>query len=366
MKLQQLQSLSVINNRDRLNSIDVFRGVAILSVVLFHFNGTLPNGELGVDLFFVISGLLVSRSLINSYHEEIRINFFLFFLQRAFKILPSFFIFIILGNVFTSIFYKTLAPSEIIPLWDIKRYIFFYQNYCTIPSHWCFDHIWSLCVEEHFYIILPLLFIITQLIFKNKNWIWISVIALILSGIILKVLVVIYTNSKDTYLATHNRLDALAWGVLLSLLLYTKPAWFKKVSVQNICFATGVLVFLFSVYLKNTVQTIFVERVFIRSAIPFSFFLMLAGGYFKNFHHFKILKIIGYYSYNWYLWHPIFIFAITYYCGDTVMGLLIYIFLTFFVAVFFTVFIEEFFLKYRKKTIKKVAALITIRSSFYK
>lgn len=159
LKLKTFHSLS---NPQRNSSVDFFRGIAIISVVIFHFNNFLPMGNLGVDLFFVISGLLIGGLLNKNLEADRKINFFKFFLQRGFKIWPSYYAFLIFGSLVALCFYHSKHQDQIIPLWDMKRYLFFYQNYTGAPFHWSFDHVWSLCVEEHFYILLPILFILIQ------------------------------------------------------------------------------------------------------------------------------------------------------------------------------------------------------------
>ena len=91
----RLQSVRTLQDPARNSCVDVFRALAIMAVVLFHFEGLLPYGNIGVDLFFVISGLLVGGLLIRQLHTGTRIRFFKFFLQRGFKIWPSYYAFLL-------------------------------------------------------------------------------------------------------------------------------------------------------------------------------------------------------------------------------------------------------------------------------
>lgn len=110
----KLNALKILNNPDRNSSVDFFRGIAIISVVIFHYNNLFPLGNLGVDLFFVISGLLVGGLLNKSLKAEKRINFFRFFLQRGFKIWPSYYAFILIGSLIAFLFYHKTDPGQII------------------------------------------------------------------------------------------------------------------------------------------------------------------------------------------------------------------------------------------------------------
>lgn len=115
----KLRSLVVLNSAERISSIDVFRGFAILPVVFFHFHNFLPYGLLGVDLFFVISGFLVGSILIKQYKEDKRIGFFRFILQRGFKIWPSYYSFLLVGSLLAFLFYRYDKPDFLIE-WGSK------------------------------------------------------------------------------------------------------------------------------------------------------------------------------------------------------------------------------------------------------
>jgi peptidoglycan/LPS O-acetylase OafA/YrhL len=352
----KLKSLDVIGSGSRISSVDVFRGFAILPVVIYHFNQFLPYGELGVDLFFVISGLLVGSILVRKFKRNDRISFWQFILQRGFKIWPSYYCFLVVGSLLAYLFYSHDKPEYIIGGGrDIMRYIFFYQNYTGLPFHWPFDHIWSLCVEEHFYILLPALIIIIKGLFSNnRRFLILSVAGLIAAGIVFKVLSIYFTNSKDTYSGTHNRIDALGWGVLLGILVTYYEDYWKKIKWRSMLFIAGVILFAAHIFILIYWKNIFFEKVIFRSVIPFCFFLMLLGLYYHDFTKWKPIRFVAYYSYNWYLWHPIFVWIIGKYVGINVMGLIVYMIVSFLTAMLFTILIEEKFLSIRETVMNRI------------
>jgi peptidoglycan/LPS O-acetylase OafA/YrhL len=353
----KLKVFKALNDTNRISSVDFFRSIAIVAVVLFHFNQRLPYGSLGVDLFFVISGLLVGGLLTNELKRGNKIKFFKFVLQRGFKIWPSYYTFILLGSVIALCFYSTTNPDQVIPVWDLKRYLFFYQNYTGVPFHWSFDHVWSLCVEEHFYVMLPVLFLIIQGFVSEKNKmkaLFVFVSLTIIMGILFKCLSFFYSNGKDTDVATHNRIDALAWGVLLNLILTHYPEKMKALKFKLTSFFLGFFIFIITLYFSINSNNVIFEKIYFYSIVPFSFFLMLLGLYFVDFSKFKILRFVAYYSYNWYLWHPVFVIYLTRYFGNTLLGLLVYLLVTFLVAFLATIFVEETVLSRRKIVIEKI------------
>lgn len=351
-----LGAINALHSPQRISSVDVFRAIAIISVVLCHFNEHLfPVGNLGVNLFFVISGLLVGGILIKTLKNDHPVNFFRFFLQRGFKIWPSYY-FYILGASFIVFFYYK-QPDQLIQVWDLKRYLLFYQNYTGFPLHIYFDQLWSLCVEEHFYILLPILFICVQKVIHHEHQakaLFICVLLTIAAGIIFKFCSFYFTNSKDTYSATHNRLDALAWGVLLSYILVYHPTLLKLFKVRVVAFLLGLVILFSSVYANFNFNNYFFYKTIYDSLIPASFFLLLAGAYHTNLTKLKLLRFMAYYSYNWYLWHGIIGLAIRQKLGTGILGLMLYLLGTFLFAVVVTILIEERALRQRKWVLQKI------------
>ncbi|MBS1604111.1 MAG: acyltransferase [Bacteroidetes bacterium] len=347
-----LKVFRTINSPDRISSVDIFRSLAIIPVVLYHFNYTLYLGNLGVDLFFVISGLLIGGLLTRQFRNNDPIHFRKFFLQRGFKIWPSYYFFLLVGGVLVYIMYRHSAPDELMSRQNLASYIFFYRNYTIGDKEWSFGHTWSLCVEEFFYLLLPLLYILSQRAGRYKKGILVGfVLGLIFAGIIFKVLAVRNDPKADTYFATHMRIDALAWGVLLSLIIAYSNLY-RSFKYKYLLFIAGAVLLVVSIKFYFYTGSVFYKKVVFRSGVPACFFLMLAGLYYTDFSRLKPLSFIAYFSYNWYLWHPIFSISFTNLFGKGLVGAFVYALFTFCIAVAVTIVIEEPFLRWRKQIIK--------------
>jgi peptidoglycan/LPS O-acetylase OafA/YrhL len=349
----KLRSLEVLREPNRSAAIDFYRGIAIISVVLFHFEPYFPFGYLGVELFFVISGFLVGGILIEKYKAG-KIKYWEFILQRGFKIWPSFYFFLIVGNIIAYFLYRDSHPDGYIPLADMKRYLLFYRNYTGFPDHWNFDHTWSLCVEEHFYILFPLALIVLLTIAKPSpgklNFIIFSMIAL---GFIFKTLTIYYTNGKDTISPTHNKIDSLAYGILL----YQAINYFKTregVNKRWLFALGGMLLLPATLFVNVHFHNIFFDAVVLWTLVPLAFALIIFGTYHFSFRYFKAIRFIAYYSYNLYLWHTIFVYFSYDKFGAGIAGLLFYLVCSFTTAFLTTILIEEYFLSRRKHLISSI------------
>lgn len=144
-----------------LPTLDGWRGIAILAVVSSHIRWPLPDmvrigqyGAMGVHLFFALSGFLITTRLIEEWQRQGRIDWPNFYIRRAFRILPPAFLYLaaiaVLGLGLHSI---PTSGSQ------LAASAFFYRNYLTAtsPEPWYTLHFWSLAVEEHFYLLWPLL-----------------------------------------------------------------------------------------------------------------------------------------------------------------------------------------------------------------
>jgi peptidoglycan/LPS O-acetylase OafA/YrhL len=183
-------------NQVRSEALDAVRGIAIILVVGHHYlPGLLPAGGLGVDLFFVLSGYLIGGMLLDNKGAP---NFFVtFYARRAFRILPLYWLFLLLFPVTGLLWYITFSQSL---LW---------ANTGAFPQREAIAVTWSLAIEEQFYVILPPL-----IAFLPRPWLvralWACVLAAPLwrwglSGI-----------TPLAWLMLPSRLDALMGGALIA------------------------------------------------------------------------------------------------------------------------------------------------------
>ncbi|MGH9560345.1 MAG: acyltransferase family protein, partial [Terracidiphilus sp.] len=133
----------------RNRRLDILRGIAVLLVVFYHGrvqDRLIGAGWAGVDLFFVLSGFLISGLLFAEYKRTGSINLKRFFIRRGLKLYPAFYFLLFVTFVLEH------ATQHVRPLGAYLSEMFYVQNYG--PSVW--THTWSLAVEEQFYILLPL------------------------------------------------------------------------------------------------------------------------------------------------------------------------------------------------------------------
>jgi peptidoglycan/LPS O-acetylase OafA/YrhL len=233
--------------KEKFYGLDHLRTLAIVSVVLFHYpklSNSKPDwlvnasqfGWTGVDLFFVLSGFLISSQLFKQINENNRFSFKQFFLKRIFRILPAYFT--IVAIYFSVPFFR--EKESLPPLW---KFLTFTQNFGLNKTNFgTFSHAWSLCVEEYFYLLFPLLliFLLSVKLFRKSYFL---LIALLLFGFAVRYYCYTYLylpeiNSKEyemiwhkyIYYPTYTRLDCLLAGVSIAALYVFMPNFWNKIS----------------------------------------------------------------------------------------------------------------------------------------
>jgi peptidoglycan/LPS O-acetylase OafA/YrhL len=213
------------NSPVHVNSLDGVRGVAVLTVMLYHARvAGFRGGFLGVDIFFVLSGFLITGLLFREWKQASSVNLRRFYLRRALRLLPALLALLVLTLVFPRVFIPRLEDGQSPRLWWAALASISYA------SNWvrAFDltdmnflgHTWSLGIEEQFYTLWPLGLLI-MLRAGNRRVATISVICLgILGSAVLRA---VRWDGRESllrdYYSLETRLDSLLVGCLLALLL---------------------------------------------------------------------------------------------------------------------------------------------------
>lgn len=321
------------------------RGVAILGVVFFHFGDFFQFGYLGVDLFFVISGFLVSQPLIKAILEDKEFSIKEFIIKRGFKIWPSYYFFFLTSFFLTNYFSIFKTHNQNLQLSNLPSFLFFYRNYYAPKFTLIFEHAWSICVEEHFYVLLPVGLFLFKTIKISKTYLLHFFMSIFVLGILMKLILPFFADYST--FTTHKRIDGLTLGVITQYFVLTKSEFFNKLINRKVFFFSGIFVFSISImveiYLKNQYYTISYFKIFL--SLSFSLFILSSIN--LQLKRFNIIKIFSYYSYNWYLYHPIFAFLAITYFGETLLGFIFYFFSSLIISVLTTNIIEDFFLSLR-------------------
>lgn len=278
----------------KLYGLDHLRALAIVFVFLFHYfilsNGQptwLPGiaafGWTGVDLFFVLSGFLISSQLFAQIQQGQVVSFKQFFLKRFLRIIPAFLVTV--GLYFLIPFFR--EKESLPPLW---RFLTFTQNLeLNLKEYGTFSHAWSLCVEEHFYLFLPLILVLLQFSNSFKKSFW-FLLALFLLGFIIR----IYSFNhlylpkmeeeigwmywyKYIYYPTYNRLDGLLVGVSIAGICQFLPNVWSRISKYGDIFIILSFAILTAAYFLCYDQMTFNASVFGFPLIAFGYGFLVLG-----------------------------------------------------------------------------------------
>jgi peptidoglycan/LPS O-acetylase OafA/YrhL len=300
--------------------IDGLRAIAVLSVLLYHAEFIVldrdwfQGGFIGVDVFFVLSGYLITRILIKHQLEHGSINFLDFYERRARRILPALFTVIIVSIPFAI---RNLLPSQFVEYSNSilsavffgSNFFFYYQGVLYESGNALlkpFLHTWSLGIEEQFYIIFPaLLFLLNKYIRQYQ-------FPLIVAALLLSFLFAQYTVSKDDALAFYGPLSRF-WELLFGSLIAFNECHrgeLKHRLANQILPGVGLFFILFAVvtFDADTMHPGFATLIPVIGTV---FILGSSGGEdpISKLLSSKAFVATGLLSYSLYLWHyPVFAF----------------------------------------------------------
>lgn len=282
--------------------INGLRAIAVLAVVIFHFNPQwLPGGFAGVDVFFVISGFLMT-SIIFSGVEKNTFNLFKFYNARANRIVP---VLAAMSTVLLIFGWFYLLPTDYRDLGrQIEKSSLFISNLLFAKGGGYFDtaehtkwllHTWSLSVEWQFYIFFPIIILVLKK-YLNLTSLKRVVIGLFLASFIYCIYAT-YKDSKTAYFLLTSR----AWEMLLGGLAFLYPWSLKSKYHQIITQCLGIVLIITSYFLisKDTPWPGYMALIPVLGA-----YLIVVANYQNNFLiNNPISNYIGKWSYSIYVWH---------------------------------------------------------------
>lgn len=306
------------------HGLDHLRALAITLVFYFHYfilsggePAWLPDwaafGWTGVDLFFVLSGFLIASQLFEQVQRSGGISFRLFFMKRAFRILPAY-----LVTVALYVCWPLFREREALP--PVWKLLTFTQNIgLNIKDNGTFSHAWSLCVEEHFYLLLPLLLIgIHRTRFWRKAWLLLP--ALLVLGLLWRwyAYEILYSPHaagdipwkywyQHIYYPTYSRLDGLLAGVAIAACYVFRKQWWEQLTARSGYLLLMALAVLAGAYFLCADQQTKAASVWGFPLVAFGYGLLLMNavckGSFLSRHASRITHWVAGLSYSIYLTH---------------------------------------------------------------
>lgn len=266
------------------------------------------NGWVGVDLFFVLSGFLITNLLLKERKRFGNYSLKNFWIRRSLRIWPLYYLALFAGYfILPRLFFEQADIGE---LSKLPLYIAFLGNWAVAfngYSHFTnISHLWTISVEEQFYFVWPILLLfITS--FKKS----LAVGLVIISGAMLTrfYLSTAGIQHPGIYTNTFARMDTLAIGALLALIIHYRPGVLEKIkkfsSPKSLTVTTISLVYLlYRIYLFNPQQITQISFGYTVIALFMVYFVVYAATHpFSRLLTFKPLVWMGKISYGLYVWH---------------------------------------------------------------
>lgn len=315
-----------MQRRHYINGLDGLRALAVVAVMLYHLHYSwAPGGLLGVGIFFVLSGYLITGILLRQWNQQHRLDFKDFWIRRAKRLLPALFTMLIVVIVLSYFLHQNqllvirqdslAAVLYVSNWWYIFHQVSYFQSLGQ-PSP--FEHLWSLAVEEQFYLLFPLLLWFGLRWLSNSKWLLaVSLGMAVVSACLMSWLYQPGVDPSRVYFGTDTRAFALLIGCALAILspgqTLKEPLSKKKKWLVDVLGTISLLILLGFIFGMSQYNSFLFQGglvlISIITAILIAVITQPTSMLGKLF-AWKPLKWLGERSYGIYLWHfPIIILS---------------------------------------------------------
>ncbi|MCJ8319089.1 MAG: acyltransferase [Colwellia sp.] len=293
--------------------IDGLRAIAVMSVIIFHAGlEQLAGGFIGVDIFYVISGYLITAIIMNAL-EKNTFSYKGFYARRAKRLLPAALIMILATTIFAAFilspdkYYQLAKSAEFSNLFMANIWFMKHSGYFDISTQISpLVHMWSLSIEEQFYFFYPFILVLAYKVAKSKGVI-ITITVIFISSFSLNLLLV---NNYPNF--TFYMLPTRAWELGLGAIVCFLPSLPSSQTKLNSLFAAiSVLLLTYALFFitEHDVYPGYLALIPTFSTALFIYSLRNNNGIIQRVLSQKQLVFIGKISYSSYLWHwPIIVF----------------------------------------------------------
>ncbi len=328
-------------NQSRIDSIQGLRAIAVLLVVAYHATNLFTRGFIGVDIFFVISGFVITGLIKRSILENDQVNLLAFWKRRFLRLIPALttmLIAVVIGSLFLESWHleqRRTQESALAALFSFSNWKFSTEKigYFTLDSATNpLLHTWSLSVEEQFYLIFPIMALMATKI-RRKTLFAKQIVTTTICGLILGSLALQFFHSGVTQngISQTGELNILLssigtpfygtpsriWQFLAGTLAYLGINQFRKVPlaihIANQKIAPWLLVFVAfsgSATVNRRLVLFYVMVVALTALALISIYICSEQEENKSTLQARSLMWIGDRSYSWYLWHmPLIVFS---------------------------------------------------------
>ena len=344
--------------------IQYLRAIAVIFVFFYHLEiSFFENGFLGVDIFFVISGFVITQMLLDDYYLNLKFDLYNFYIKRFKRIYPVLLFFLIVALLivillspldlflgrFHVIFFSLFGLSNFYYMFKASDY---FDNIFADPL----NHTWSLGVEEQFYLFFPIFLSITFFLFSGK----IRKISIVFFLLIFVGIIFTYINQDNLKLVFYSPLFRF-WEFLLGgFALLISRVFTKKSAIYS---AISFLLIIFIVLSGNTFTNF--QKIFFTSSLVALLLFFCDDKYLiRNKISHNCIIYISNISYSFYLWHLLIIYFYKLYLGIGIIDIAVIFLITLVFSSISYKFIEQKFryIKFKNNFFKNF--FYTIVSTF--